>query len=238
MNLSEVYTSVQGEGPNTGKPTTFVRFGGCNLRCQGWGEGTLPDGTVVRGCDTVFAVYPEWKGTWNSIESEELLSRVPDSPRRVCITGGEPLIQRSKELAIFVESLLDRGYEIDLFTNGSRPLSRHPWVQNSEVTVTMDWKLPGSEEGTTFDPTNLAWVGEKDAIKFVCKNVFDFDSALGHIKWAEESQYGLQAQVWFGPVWGEMDPAQLAELVESNYPEGRLNIQTHKYIWDPEARKV
>ena len=230
MKLCEVYTSVQGEGPNTGKPITFVRFGGCNLRCQGWGTGTLPDGTEVRGCDTVFAVYPEWRDTWDSITPGELLDQIPESPRMVCITGGEPLIQPSKDLNQFVDRLLISGYGVDLFTNGTRPLAKHPWVTDPHVTVIMDWKLPGSEEGSTFDVNNLDYLQSKDCIKFVCKNVHDFDIALAHIRWAQDNDR-LKAQVWFGPVWDKMDPAQLAELVETHYPEGRLNIQTHKYVF-------
>lgn len=101
----------------------------------------------------------------------------------------------------------------------------------------MDWKLPGSEEQTTFHMDNLHRLTQKDALKFVCKNVFDFDVALAHIQWAKTNKE-LKAQIWFGPVWGEMDPVQLAELVESQYPEGRINLQTHKYIWAPEERKV
>lgn len=235
VNLCEVYTSVQGEGPNTGKPITFVRFGGCNLRCKGWGSGLLPDGTEVSGCDTIFAVYPEWRGTWNSTAVSELLDRVPKSPRMVCITGGEPLIQPSKELSAFAQGLLDGGYDIDLFTNGSRSLDNHPWTGHPDVTVVMDWKLPGSMEGTTFHMPNLDHLQEKDAIKFVCKNRFDFEMALEHLThWRDR----IKAQAWFGPVWNHMDPVRLAGWVAEEYPEGRLNIQTHKYLWDPNERKV
>ncbi|MHA2264890.1 MAG: 7-carboxy-7-deazaguanine synthase QueE, partial [Candidatus Thorarchaeota archaeon] len=101
MKLSEVYTSVQGEGPRVGVPTTFVRFGGCNLRCPGWGSGSLPDGTSVRGCDTIFAVYPEYRSQWESVSVRQLLERIPPEITNVCITGGEPLIQPTKDLNEF-----------------------------------------------------------------------------------------------------------------------------------------
>lgn len=236
MRLSEVYTSVQGEGPNTGRATTFIRFGGCNLRCRGWGEGKLPDGTTVRGCDTVFAVYPEWRGTWNSVTVDQVLDQIPENPRRVCITGGEPLIQPTKEINELAERLVGLAYEIDLFTNGSRLLKNYPWTHiYDQVSVVMDWKLPGSEEQFTFEMSNLDHLTEKDAIKFVCKNAFDFESALGHI---EDAGDRLKAQVWFGPVWGYLDPSDLASWISRHYPQGRMNLQTHKYIWDPEERKV
>lgn len=235
MQLSEVYTSVQGEGPNTGRPITFVRFGGCNLRCKGWGTGTLPTGEVVKGCDTIFAVYPEWRGTWDSVTVADVLERIPNSPRRVCITGGEPLIQPSREMSELAQKLLGMGFKIDLFTNGTRPLDKHPWTGDGNVTVVMDWKLPGSLEGTTFHMPNLDHLDSKDAIKFVCKNRFDFDCALGHL---EAWSHRIKAQAWFGPVWGELDPVDLAGWLEMEYPEGRMNIQTHKYIWNPEERRV
>lgn len=237
MRLCEVYTSIQGEGPNTGKPITFVRFGGCNLRCPGWGEGELPDGTKVPGCDTVFAVYPEWHSYWSSHTPEEVKLGIPRLPKHVCLTGGEPLIQPSKQLADLANRLIADGYKIDLFTNGTQDLRKHPWTASNHVTVIMDWKLGGSGEGGSFNYYNLNCLMKKDAIKFVVKDRIDFDEALGLIDHANEL-YLMDAQVFFGPVWDAMNPAELAEWVEKEAPNCRLNIQTHKYIWLPEQRRV
>lgn len=232
MRLSEVYTSVQGEGPNTGDPTTFVRFGGCNLRCPGWGFGKLPDGSEVPGCDTVFAVYPEWRKTWAQLTPQEVFAQTPQAPDRICITGGEPLIQPAKEMAEYVNLLLRAGYVIDLFTNGSRPLPE--WTQWNIVTVVMDWKMPGSGEGESFDPENLWKLDKKDAIKFVCKDRSDFDVAL---ECAERVRASSQAQIFFGVVWGAMSEGQMAEWVAAEAPYGKLNVQMHKLMWDPDERK-
>ena len=235
VRICEVYTSVQGEGPNTGKPITFVRFGGCNLRCPGWGSGELPDGTVVEGCDTVFAVYPQWKDTWDKIEPEGLRDLIPPSPKHICITGGEPLTQRRRDLEEFAVGLLNDDWKIDLFTNGSRPLP--DWTQRKGVTTIMDWKMPGSGELNSFDINNLALLYEGDALKFVIKDRHDFETALRSLAWAEDVDL-LNSQVWFGPVWDHMNPEVLAGWVVDEYPQGHLNIQTHKYIWEPEAREV
>jgi len=237
MRLCEVYTSIQGEGPNTGKPITFVRFGGCNLRCPGWGQGELPDGTIVEGCDTVFAVYPEWHSYWSSHTPEEVKLGIPALPKHVCLTGGEPLIQPSKQLQHLVELLWKDDFKIDLFTNGTQDLGKHPWTQDYGVTVIMDWKLPGSGEGGSFNSYNLVHLKQKDAIKFVVKDREDFDEALRLINWANEYT-SVNAQVWFSPVWGVMDTAALASWVQEEAPNCRLNIQTHKYIWQPDARRV
>ncbi len=64
LKISEIFCTIQGEGPNVGKPTTFIRCGGCNLRCPGWGSTTLPSGEVVGSCDTPYAVFPEYRDQW------------------------------------------------------------------------------------------------------------------------------------------------------------------------------
>ena len=46
VRVSEIFgPTVQGEGPLIGKPTVFVRTGGCDYRCN-W-------------CDTLYAVLPK-----------------------------------------------------------------------------------------------------------------------------------------------------------------------------------
>lgn len=228
MRLSEIYTSIQGEGPNVGQPTVFVRFGGCNLRCPGWGTGTLPDGTTVPGCDTVYAVYPEFRTQWEEIGPRELISRIPNDVSRVCITGGEPLIQRAYEMEDFVRSLMELSYSIDLFTNGSRLLP--DWVTHSRVTVVMDIKLMGSGEGGSWTHVldeNLEKLSYKDAIKFVIKDRDDFNEAVLIM-----NQYNYTCQVYFGPVWGTIAASRLSNwILEAGLEDAKLNIQTHKYIF-------
>ena len=233
MKVVEVYTSIQGEGPNVGEPTTFVRFGGCNLRCAGWGTGSLPDGTIVGGCDTTFAVYPEWRDTWGSQKLGELLDRVPGRPRRVCLTGGEPLIQKPVELNAFVKALLNRKHTIDLFTNGTKQLP--DWAQDKRVTVVMDWKLMGSGEGNSFNHYNLGLLNlRKDALKFVCKDRADFFEATALI---ESLELWSKAKIYFGIVWnGYLSNAQLVELMLEFGLHTNLNVQMHNHIWAPSER--
>ncbi len=227
MRLCEVYESLQGEGPNTGEPTTFVRFGGCNLRCPGWGEGELPDGTIVKGCDTIFAVYPEWSSTWDKKTPEEVAALVADFPQRVCITGGEPLIQAPAQLAEFTRLLRKDAHTIDLFTNGSKLLPN--WARRTYTTVIMDYKLPGSGEYGSFNDDNWGLLNAKDAIKFVCKDNTDFAVALQVIK-ERLTHFMNGPQVYFGVVWGT-DPAWLAGKLAMSKVKAMLNLQTHKYVF-------
>lgn len=235
MRLSELFVTIQGEGPNVGRPTTFVRFGGCNLRCPGWGKGKLPDGTIVDGCDTVYAVYPEWRPRWETTTPNLVYDRVVGlGPRHVCITGGEPLNQRAEELAALAERLLSTGFTIDLFTNGSRLLP--PWSRASDLTVVMDYKLPGSGEHGSFLEENWDKISAKDALKFVCKHRLDFDRAMEVIKEQETKRSQWLLPMWyFGVVWPTdkeslTTPVLAQWIFESGRTDCFINVQTHKLI--------
>lgn len=95
MRVAEIFYSIQGEGPAMGKPATFVRLAGCNLKCE--------------GCDTNH-------GTWWDISPEDILGEV--TGERVVITGGEPTLQ-IEELSKLIDLLYKNGKEIHVETNGT-----------------------------------------------------------------------------------------------------------------------
>lgn len=95
MRISELFYSIQGEGPAMGKPATFVRFAGCNLACI--------------GCDTQLK---EWK----EISSNAVLDQIRG--KRVIITGGEPTMQMAGLLEL-INLLSDNSIQIHLETNGT-----------------------------------------------------------------------------------------------------------------------
>lgn len=101
MLISEIFTSVQGEGELTGVPSVFVRTSGCNLRC--------------RWCDTPYA---SWTPEGTEMAVEKILEEVKKSPaRHVVLTGGEPMIARNiRDLAA---ALRGAGYHITIETAGT-----------------------------------------------------------------------------------------------------------------------
>lgn len=237
MRLLELYTSVQGEGPNVGKPTTFVRFAGCNLRCPGW------------PCDTPYSIEPEiWQKEFVPIDAVELYTRIlAENPKHVCITGGEPLIQPRAELVMLLANLLDQNYTIDIFTNGTMPIIR---PEDPNLTYVLDWKLAGSGEGHLQDKLyntrfeNLMKLFPTDAIKFTVKDRNDMYEARDLINQWKSLQGNFSPDLplpkfYMGPVWDKVEPSEIVEfLADNGLWDVFLNLQVHKVIWDPKARRI
>ena len=97
--INEIFYSLQGEGRWTGVPMVFIRLSGCNLACS--------------FCDT-----PDKES--KQFTELALLERIKEYPtNRVCITGGEPLIQNLDSL---IRVLKDSQFKVHLETNGTLPL--------------------------------------------------------------------------------------------------------------------
>lgn len=252
LKVNEIYSSIQGEGPNVGVATTFVRFGGCNLRCPGWGtyirnqvHGTIEEvglpidkfvGTenIFEGCDTIHAVYPEFRSEWTKMTPTEIIDECQDTAM-VTLTGGEPLIQPEDELELLWQLLYNKGHTVEVFTNGTQLLPE--WLLNKNKSyIIMDFKLDGSGEYGKFNNLNLGLLRIQDTIKFVCKDQDDIDQA---VKYMAVFQNHTDAQFSMGVVWNqfELTEAQLAELLSTDLSEVSLNIQLHKHIWDPQERR-
>ena len=96
MKVSEIFSSIQGEGPHAGKPSVFLRTALCNLKCV-W-------------CDTKYTW--DWDNYDYSKEVHELpiekvLEKIKEfEPKHVVITGGEPLIQQN-DIASLLSKLGD-----------------------------------------------------------------------------------------------------------------------------------
>lgn len=101
MKITEIFHSIQGEGPNVGKPTVFVRLAGCNLKCS-W-------------CDSKYS-WNEGKEMFVELVAKEIRQFNCDS---VCITGGEPLLQRAELEKLINKLYYEDNYNIEVETNGT-----------------------------------------------------------------------------------------------------------------------
>src|ERR1035437_10659165 len=160
MRISEIYLSIQGEGPRVGEPTIFVRFAGCNLKCAAW------------PCDSQFAIDPQYREEWQQKTPSEihdmiLVACANTSLVNICLTGGEPFLQQKEELKELVDKLQDtEGIgTIECFSNGTL---EYPVWALEQISFVMDWKLPGSGEQSDVPNRllNFSQFTEKDTIKF------------------------------------------------------------------------
>jgi 7-carboxy-7-deazaguanine synthase len=212
LTVSEIYLSVQGESTHVGRPCIFVRLTACNLRCT-W-------------CDTPYAFTGGSKVT-----VDQVVADVEDlGCRLVEVTGGEPLLQ--PDVIPLMETLVAGGYEVLLETGGHMPLDEVP----DEVVAIVDVKCPASGEAATMHWENLAQMSARDEVKFVIQDRADFDYACDVV--ARHGLAGRVGAVLFSPVFGVLPPAELATWMLAAHVPARLQLQTHKYIWDPATRGV
>jgi 7-carboxy-7-deazaguanine synthase len=209
--IHEIYRSIQGESTFAGLPCVFVRLSACDARCV-W-------------CDTPHAFA---QGTLRT--SAEILEQVESYHcPLVEITGGEPLLQ--DEVFGLMAELADRGMTVLLETSGAHDVRR----VDQRVHIIMDLKCPDSGECAGNRWANLDILKATDQIKFVIASRRDFE-------WAEETirtrDLDRRFIVLLSPVFGAVEPLQLADWLLASELNVRMQLQLHKYIWDPQARGV
>ncbi len=211
MKVCEIFTSIQGESTFSGLPCSFVRFTGCNLRCA--------------YCDTRYAYEDGYDMTEN-----EILQRIGSAGLNlVAITGGEPLLQ--DEVYHVIQALLDDGRRVLVETNGSLSIRE----VDRRASVILDIKTPGSGMSDRMDFSNLDDIRTHDEIKFVVAGRDDYD-------WARDIVHSFnllqKCTVLMSPAFGIVRPEDLVRWMIEDRLAVRLNLQLHKYVFDPNKRGV
>lgn len=211
MRITEIFHSIQGESSYAGQPCVFVRLTGCPLRCT-W-------------CDSDYTFSGGTEMTMDEVLTKVRAYHCP----LVEVTGGEPLHQ--PEAFSLIEALCTEGYDVLIETSGAIDIA----LVDQRAYVILDVKCPGSGMLDRMRWENLARLTGKDEAKFVIKDRADYE-------WAREivKSYGLaeRCTVLFGPVFGELEPRQLAEWVLADRLPVRFQLQLHKYVWAPDMRGV
>lgn len=209
MKVYSIFKSIQGEGRTMGAPTTFVRTSGCPLRCT--------------YCDTKQA-YEEGK----MMTVDEVMKEVNGKDtRNVCLTGGEPLMQ--KDAVPLIERLLQKRYRVVVETNGAMPLDEMPCDEN--LTISMDIKCPSSGEAEKMLFSNIEMLGPTDQLKFIVSGEADYEYAKEIIR-----KHAPKCDVIVTPVGGT-DLKWLAEKVLKDKVDVRVMPQLHKIIWGEEDNR-
>lgn len=108
--ILEEFYSIQGEGANTGKPTYFVRLGGCDLAC--------------RWCDSKESWNPE-NSNYKNIQ-DIINNAKTTKTNSILVTGGEPLIYNFDDFCTLASQ---NGFYLLLETSGAHDLSgKWNWI--------------------------------------------------------------------------------------------------------------
>jgi 7-carboxy-7-deazaguanine synthase len=210
--IHEIYRSLQGESAFAGLPCVFVRTAVCDLRCT-W-------------CDTPHAFNRGDKFSRKDVFEKAMSFGTP----LVEITGGEPLLQ--PEVLPLMRDLCDAGKTVLLETSGAHAIA----PVDRRVHIIMDLKCPDSgEEPRNYWP-NLDSLKPTDEIKFVIASRRDFDWSVEVCRKHDlENRFSCLYSCTFGAV----TPRELAEwILESGLQRIRMQLQLHKYVWEPNARGV
>ncbi|HCY85406.1 MAG TPA: 7-carboxy-7-deazaguanine synthase QueE [Desulfobacteraceae bacterium] len=105
LEVSEIFSSLQGEGPYTGRPAVFLRLSRCVPPHCPW-------------CDTPYAL-----GKGENMSPDQVRDRMlAFAPAFAVITGGEPFLQWGAGLALLEKKLMAAGMEIQYETSGKLPI--------------------------------------------------------------------------------------------------------------------
>lgn len=222
FHVVEQFVSINGEGRLAGQLALFIRFAGCNLQCE--------------YCDTKWANEPDV--AYGIYTTEELVDKIREAGvRNITLTGGEPLLQ--KGMQELLEQLRKyREIRVEIETNGSvdiTPYSSQDAADN--VTFTLDYKTAVSGMEDKMCLSNYENMRSIDTVKFVVGSRRDLDKARQIIE-----QYGLVAKgcgIYLSPCFGKIEPAEIVDYVVEHKMNGvNVQLQLHKFIWDPDKRGV
>jgi len=234
LKVFNIFRSIQGEGIDIGMPTIFIRFVGCNLKCD-W-------------CDTQYASRD--KSKYKEMASLEIITEVNSffDTKSVTLTGGEPFIQDIKDLDKLIYELKGNGYFINIETNGvALPKLKYlKFVDRFSISPKL--KSSGNKNAIILKTLNkyIDLYAHKMFLKFVISNKKDFEEMLeilNKLKGCQEKNIQVVVQPNIDDTTVKSIGKQserflkLLDLVLNDYAYKtkfyniRIIPQFHKYLW-------
>jgi 7-carboxy-7-deazaguanine synthase (Cx14CxxC type) len=206
-SVKEIFSTLQGEGAQTGRPAVFCRFAGCNL----WsGREADREAATCNFCDTDF-VGTDGPGGGKFADADALAGACRAAWREnsgtapfVVLTGGEPMLQVDEAL---IDALHAHGFEIAIETNGTLPVPRAiDWICVSPKLGAPLAQRSGDELKLVFPQSRLspAQLEDLDFTHFLLQPMDEGPKAAGNVRAAID--YCLA------------------------HPKWRLSLQTHKLL--------
>ncbi len=228
LKVSEIFSSIEGEGIRAGYIATFIRLIGCNLRCS--------------YCDSMYAVEPRGND-YRILTIDEIVrtcSAIGNT--RVTLTGGEPLLNQEKSMKL-IDALLIAGFDINIETNGAIDLQDYynKYDNGEDVLFTIDYKCKSSGQNKFNIITNLTDVSwySNIVLKFVVGSKIDLQEMKDFLDKYDINLHNNSYPIFVSPVFGKITPEEIVNYLKKNKIECvRLQLQMHKFIWEPMKRGV
>lgn len=210
LRVHEIFSTIQGEGYDTGLPCTFIRLYGCSVGCS-------------------FCDQPQHINETKMMTILEVIEEVEKlGINYICLTGGEPLEQ--KDSMNLINELTSRGYKVTIETSGVVPLLDEDERDHKYV---MDVKCISSGVYKKNYYPNLAILKETDEVKFVIADRFDYNFMKKILR-----DYPTKAKVLLSPMFDPDLKQHVGTdlcnwLVEDNKKErfsARIQLQIHKIL--------
>ncbi len=223
--VAESFLSVNGEGLEAGVMAQFLRLAGCPLRCS--------------YCDTAWAQTAE---AGKQMTLSEIIDLLKASPAKwLTLTGGEPMAALG--ITELLEAILrETDMSIEIETSGAvdlRPFIAH-FKGEPRLRFTVDCKLDSSGMYDRMVTEHYSQLRSIDVIKYVIGSEKDLFQAIAHVG---SLNIGIGtvngATPIFSPVYGNIEARRLVEAVlEEKFNRVKVQLQLHKYIWEPTKQGV
>lgn len=208
LYLDELFLSIQGESSDTGLPCIFIRLFGCPVGCTYCDQPQDPKKKKRISVENIINMVQKHKGV-----------------KRICLTGGEPLIY--DEALPLVYELQSLGYIVSIETSGCVPIDPAPYKRSYKYV--MDIKCPSSGVVHKNIYENLVHLQYHDEVKYVIANRKDYDFMKSVMK-----KYPTNAKILVSPMFDENQKAvigsELVDWILEDQLNVRVQIQLHKVL--------
>jgi 7-carboxy-7-deazaguanine synthase len=211
LRLSELFFSIQGEGPSAGTPAHFIRLQGCDVGCK-W-------------CDTKYS-WEFSQGT--EIDLAELWERSPalGEAALLVVTGGEPL--QHPGIGRLLEEALSRWERVEVETSGILP----PPLRHPKLYCNVSPKLPSATPRWSETWRHVrAWIDDRNStFKIVVSDPPDLEDARHLI--AEHHIPSARVMLMPEGMTEESLRARAPAIAEACKQYGfRLSPRLHIWLW-------
>ncbi|MQL56191.1 7-carboxy-7-deazaguanine synthase QueE [Acidianus ambivalens] len=204
LPISEIFVSLQGEGPFSGRRALFIRFFGCNLRCS-W-------------CDTKYSYYGKPK----------VLTDLDVFDDFIILTGGEPTLYQDI-LRNFLTKAKSRGSEILVETNGTVLLKDHFVDYVDYFSISPKLSNAGVKYKVEIVKKNVEKLMDEEKFYYLKFPVM-WEDDLDEVRKMVEYLGVEKSKVWLQPINNERIDYWWDVVVKEGY---NLSIQLHKFVSKP-----